>query len=160
MPYAKVPCPKCGRPKSAEAELCRACKPTYERSPEHRRKLSKSLAGKAKPWLRGKKRPGHAKWMRDWWTPERRKEMSDRQLAQNPLARYHGLSCRGAKAVRQALSRCEKCGHDGSESRLDAHHRNGNKRDQSLANLVVLCHRCHMQLHSLQGDLRRNSPRD
>jgi hypothetical protein len=39
------------------------------------------------------------------------------------------------------------------------HHRNGNKRDQSLRNLAVLCHRCHMQLHSARRDLIRRHPR-
>jgi hypothetical protein len=92
----------------------------------------------------------------EWWTPERREKKRQEMLARNPQARYHGLSARAAKALTEAAGRCERCEADGSDSRLDVHHCNGDKRDQSLSNLAILCHRCHMRLHSEQGDLRRN----
>lgn len=157
MPNPKVPCPSCGQPKSAKAVLCRQCSPSYERTPERRQHMSEVLSGKPKPWLQGRQRPEHSQTMKEYWTPERREEKRQAMLLLNPEARYHGLSCKGAKRLRAALEQCEACGGDGSDSRLDVHHRNGNKRDQSLANLTVLCHRCHMQLHSEQGDLKRSS---
>jgi hypothetical protein len=138
------------------AQMCRKCKPSYQRTDEHRRKLSEALRGKPKPWLRGRKRPEHSETMKEWWTTERRDAKRAEMLKRSPLARYHGLSADGARAIRDAAGRCESCDGDGSESRLDVHHRNGDKRDQRLANLAVLCHRCHMRLHSEQGDLRRN----
>lgn len=130
------------------SEQCRQCKPSYVRTPEHREKLSQALVGKPKPWLKGKKRPKVARKIRAWWTEERRRAKRAEVLERNPSARYHGLSAKAAKALREAVGRCEKCGHDGSESRLDIHHRDGNKQNQSLANLAVLCHRCHMQIHA------------
>ena len=160
MPRKKIPCPTCGKPMSALAQQCRACKPTYVRTDESRQKLSQSLKGKPKPWLRGRKRPDHSKTMREWWTPERREAKRQEMLERNPDARYHGLSCRGARRLRQALGNCELCGSDGSDSRLDVHHKNGDKQDQTLSNLTVLCHRCHMNVHSEQGDLKRRTNQD
>ena len=152
MPWKKVSCPKCGRPMSRRSVTCRACFVPYERTPQHRQRMSDVLTGKAHPWLEGKKRPEHSRKMKEWWTLERRQEMSRRQLALNPLARYHGLSSRMAKRLCDALGHCEFCGHDGSESRLGVHHRNRNKQDQSLGNLIVLCHRCHMREHAKRGE--------
>jgi hypothetical protein len=110
--------------------------------------MSEVLSGVPKPHLRGVKRPEHSEMMKAWWTQERRQAMTDRQLARNPDARYHGLSCRAAKRLVEAKGRCEECGHDGSESRLGVHHRDRNKHNQAPENLAVLCHRCHMRDHS------------
>ena len=152
MPRRKIPCPECGEPMAATSEKCRGCKPSYQRTAVHRLKMSNAVKGKPKPWLKGRKRPDHAEKMREWWTPERREKKRQEMLLLNPDARYHGLSCKGAKKLKQSLAHCEKCGHDGSQSRLDVHHRNGNKRDQSLSNLAVFCHRCHMQKHAEAGE--------
>ena len=147
MPSKKIQCPTCGGAMAAKSQQCRKCRPPYDRTPQHRAKMTAAREGKPRPSMRGRKRPDHAATMKAWWTPERREEARQRFLARNPMARYHGLSCRGARALRESLGRCERCGHDGSESRLDVHHRNGDKRDQSLGNLTVLCHRCHMATH-------------
>jgi len=141
---------------SAGSERCRKCKPSYLRLDEHKAKLSAALRGKPKPWLRGRKRPDHSEMMKEWWTEDRRQAKREEMLARNPLARYHGLSADGARAIREAAGRCERCGGDGSDSRLDVHHRNGDKSDQRMSNLAILCHRCHMRLHSEQGDLLRS----
>ena len=39
---------------------------------------------------------------------------------------------------------CEMCG---SEKKLDAHHKNGNIKNNSMENIQTLCHTCHMKLH-------------
>lgn len=148
MPRKKIPCPTCGGPMAAISTQCRNCTPPYERTEAHRRAMSARLEGVPKPHLRGRKRPEHSRAMKEYWTEERRLAKQKEVLARNPQARYHGLSCKAAKRLRDAIGHCEKCGHDGSESRLDIHHRDGNKRNQSLANLIVLCHRCHMQEHA------------
>jgi len=157
MPSPKVDCPVCGGPMSKGAKSCLPCSKPYERTQDHRERMSDATRGKPKPHLQGRKRPNHAQLMRDWWTPERREAKRQEMLKRNPNARYHGLSAEGARTLRESVGRCEQCGHDGSESRLDVHHRNGNKRDQRLANLEVLCHHCHMRRHSEQGDLKRNT---
>ena len=159
MPRKKIECPVCGGLMGATSELCRKCKPTYQRTVEHRATMSRALTGKPRPSMQGKKRPEVGAKIREWWTPERREAKRQEMMGRNPDARYHGLSCKGARRLRSAVGSCETCGHDGSESRLDVHHRNGDKRDQGLANLIVLCHRCHMNLHSEQGDLVRQSKR-
>lgn len=152
MPSPKIPCPTCGRPMHPKAKQCRQCKPTYERTDEHRQRMSEVLSGAPKPWLQGRQRPDHSDAMKKWWTPERREQKRQEMLSRNPEARYHGLSASGAAALREAVGHCEACGHDGSESRLDVHHRNRDKHDQSLGNLVVLCHRCHIQIHAEAGE--------
>jgi hypothetical protein len=150
MPWKKVPCPTCGNPKSRKAEQCRQCKPTYARTPQTRAKLSAATKDKPKPWLLGRQRPQHSATMKNWWTPERRKAMAER-LA-NPMARYHGLSSRRAAKMVAAAGYCQTCGHDGSESRLGVHHQDRDKHNQNPSNLMVLCHRCHMQQHAAAGE--------
>ena len=47
MPSPKVPCPRCGQPKSAKARLCGPCgKGKYERTPEVRARISAAQKGK------------------------------------------------------------------------------------------------------------------
>jgi len=134
---------------SKGATRCRKCKPTYERTDAHRAAMSAALKGKPKPHLRGRKRPAHSKVMREWWTPERREARRQEMLKRNPLARYHGLSCRGARRIREAAGQCEACG---VTQGLDVYHRNRDKRDQNLGNLVVLCRQCHMKTHAKTGE--------
>ena len=120
---------------------------SYLRTAAHRQKMSDALTGKPKPWLMGRKRPDHGETMREWWTPERREQKRQEMLNRNPAARYHGLSAKAAAALVRRIGRCERCGGEGSDSRLGIHHQNRDKHDQHLENLEVLCHRCHMQEH-------------
>lgn len=152
MPRKKTPCPGCGLPMVVTSEMCRTCKPTYVRTPEHRAALSAALVGKPKPWLRGKRRPEVGRKIAAWWTDERREAKRTEMLGRNPRARYHGLSAKSAHRLVERIGRCERCGHDGSDSRLGVHHRNRDKHDQRLENLEVLCHRCHMQEHAAAGE--------
>lgn len=152
MPHKKKPCPTCSRLMSPKASQCRACKPSYQRTPESRKKLSASLAGKPKTWLRGRKRPDHSAMMKEWWNDQRKDKKRQEMLARNPSARYHGLSAKAAARLVRDAGCCARCGHDGSESRLGVHHRNRDKRDQRTENLEVLCHRCHMRDHADAGE--------
>jgi len=147
MPWKKVPCPVCGQPKSRKAQACRKCSTPYERSPEWRENMSQRMKGKKKGYPSASTRPEVAAKIQAWWTPERREAKRQETLKRNPDARYHGLSARVARRLVEAVSKCEKCGHDGSESRLDIHHRDRDKHNHSLVNLIVLCHRCHMGEH-------------
>ena len=148
MPRKRVPCPVCGNPMGATSEKCRKCKPSYVRTELHRQKMSKVQKGKPKPYLKGRKRPEHSRLMKEWWTPERRNIKREEMLKLNPSAHYHGLSATSAKRIVDAVSHCEICNSEGSDSRLGVHHRNGNKHDHSLLNLIVLCHCCHMKEHA------------
>lgn len=154
MPSPKTPCPTCGEPKSAQSQQCRKCAPigTYPRTPELRAKIAAAHQGIPLPMLQGRKRPEHSRILKEWWTPERREEQRQRLLLRNPMARYHGLSAKGAIALREALGHCERCQQTGEESRLEVHHRNRDKRDQTLGNLMILCHRCHMQEHATTAE--------
>ncbi len=49
---------------------------------------------------------------------------------------------------------CERCQHDGSESRLERHHRDRDVYNNVLENLEVLCDRCHTEEH--RGEKRRH----
>jgi 5-methylcytosine-specific restriction endonuclease McrA len=149
MPSPKVPCPQCGQLKSPTADLCRSCRPSYERTPEHRAKLSAALTGKPHSYRSASTRPEVAAKIAAAWTPERREAKRQAMLLRNPNARYHGLSAKEAKRRREAVGACQSCGSSG---RLDIHHRDRNKRNQDPANLAVLCHRCHMQEHARAGE--------
>ena len=159
------PCPLCGNPMHRQSPRCHSCamkdpvvrqhlseakigKPSYERSDEWRNNASNRLSGHSPRGVGWHHSDETRQKMKDVWTQEKKEAKRQEMLLLNPDARYHGLSCKGAKRLRQSLSQCEKCGSDGSDSRLDVHHRNGNKKDQSLSNLTVLCHRCHMAVHA------------
>lgn len=140
---------------AATSQECRKCKPSYTRTDEHRAKISQATSGKPKPHLKGKKRPEVGRKIQAWWTQDRREEKRVEMLRRNPEARYHGLSAKAAKKLRETVGRCERCDHDGSESRLSVHHRDRNKRNQAPTNLVVLCWRCHMRDHAERGEIGR-----
>ena len=137
----------------ARSKTCRQCSPIYERTTAHRKAMSVAQKGIPKPALRGKKRPEHSRLMKAWWTSERKEKHRQALLKKNPSARYHGLSSRAAARLVRSVGACQECGHDGSKSRLDVHHRNGDKRDQRRENLEVLCHQCHMREHSDCGEI-------
>src|SRR5271166_5660096 len=149
MPRKKIPCPGCGQPMKAESQMCRQCKPTYERTEKHRESMSAALKGKPHNWSSGSTRPEVADKIRSWWTPERRLERTAMLLQRNPSARYHGLSSRAAAKLVQSVGHCQKCG---SIKRLGIHHKDRNKQNQDPSNLIVLCHRCHMQDHAKAGE--------
>ena len=134
---------------SPGALLCRQCKPTYERTDEHRAKASASLLGRPHSYRSASTDPEVASRIAGWWTPERRAAKSQEVLARNPQARYHGLSAKAAKRIRDEVGACQSCG---SAQRLDIHHKDRNKRNQERSNLAVLCHQCHMQEHARAGE--------
>jgi 5-methylcytosine-specific restriction endonuclease McrA len=152
MPSKKIPCPQCEQPMGATSKMCRKCQPSYERTPEMNAKMSAATKGKPKPSLKGRKRPKVGRKIAAWWTPERREARRQQLLGRNPQARYHGLSARSAARLVQRIGHCERCQHDGSDSRLGVHHRNRDKHDHRLENIEILCHRCHMQEHAAAGE--------
>lgn len=150
MPWKKIACPTCDGLMGRRAQQCRACVPSYVRSPEHRQAMSDRTKGIPKPagFRPASTRPEVAAKIAAAWTPEMRE--AARLRTGNPEARYHGLSCKKAKAIREAVGACQACG---SLGRLDIHHRDRNKHNHESSNLVVLCHRCHMQEHARAGEM-------
>lgn len=124
---------------------------SYERTAEHRAKMSAALKGKPHSYRSASTDPAVAARIAAWWTPERREAKRLETLARNPQARYHGLSAKEAKRRREAVGQCQDCGT--VEAQLDIHHRDRDKRNQDPANLAVLCHRCHMREHSDAGEM-------
>lgn len=149
MPRPKIECPGCGGLMSNQAKRCQKCMKPYKRTAKHRHQMSDAMKGRECVW-KGKQRPEHSRSMRAWWTPERREAMRQRQL--DPNARYHGLSSRQAAAIVRAAGRCQGCNHDGSRFRLGVHHIDRDKHNQKQDNLIVLCHRCHMNDHQAAGE--------
>ncbi len=114
--------------------------------------MSERLKGKKHDWHSASTRPDVAAKIQAWWTPERREAKRQEMLKQNPGARYHGLSAKRSAAVVRSVGSCQRCGHDGSSSRLGIHHKDRDKRNQKPSNLEVLCHRCHMKEHAEHGE--------
>src|SRR4030095_1329114 len=125
---------------------------SYERTPEHRQKMRERLKGRKHAYRSGSTRPDVAAKIQSWWTEERRAAKRAETLARNPNARYHVLSAKKAARLVKSVGQCQKCGHDGSESRLGIHHKDRNKKNQDQDNLEVLCHRCHMLEHAHAGE--------
>ena len=168
MPSPKVPCPRCGQPKSAKARLCGPCgKGKYERTPEVRARISAAQKGKPHEWGRGP-HPERAKKIAAAWTPEKREAARMRGLAfaDDPAWRAKGGMAGEANPNDQGKDAseygpgfsvgmkkrliakrggiCEVCG---TADRLDVHHRDFAKTDHSEANLAVVCRACHKTLH-------------
>lgn len=47
--------------------------------------------------------------------------------------------------------KCERCGKVTVKSDLQIHHRNHNEGDNSISNLIVVCSKCHKQIHRAEG---------
>src|SRR3990167_2980963 len=142
MPSPKHPCPDCGQP--TRATRCRSCPAPYERTDAHRAKMTAALKGRPHNWRSGSTQTNVARKIQKWWTPERKEAKRLEMLQRNPNSRYHGLSARAAKRLTVAAGKCSRCPWT---KRLDIHHKDRDKRNQSPENLEVLCHRCHMQEH-------------
>lgn len=172
-------CIDCGAPVPRKVKRCPSCnqaflkaRPTYERTPEHRAKMSAALTGKTHNWSSASTRSEVAEKIRDWWTPERRERarLRGEMLAENRQWRdMIAASVAGEKnpnyqdkdnatgyapgwgrlhrhLIRErAGGKCEVCGREG---RLDIHHRDFSKDNHDPENLQVLCRRCHKLDHS------------
>ena len=162
-------CPSCSKPKRKGAELCRKCKPSYERTAFHREFSRKLHLGKKKNYPTGGSLPGVAEKIRTSWTSEKRKLARGRgeRMAlslewrlrcglpreKNPMwedGRSVIPYARGwtwkakEKAWKRAHGKCESCGG----IPRDTHHKDFHKDNHSLENLIVLCRACHKNLHA------------
>jgi hypothetical protein len=70
---------------------------SYERTPEHRQKMSAALTGQKHAYRSASTRPDVAAKIQAYWTPERREAKRLEMLKRNPSARYHGLSAKAAR---------------------------------------------------------------
>jgi hypothetical protein len=159
---------------SPSAVQCRKCKPTYERTPEHKEAMSSALAGKPKPHLRGRSRPEVAAKQSAAWTPEMREAARRRGLLaaesrewllriaeslsgdanpnfqgkgqESPYAPGWGRAYR-AKIQARAAGICEWCGKK-PRGTLDLHHKDFRKDNHDPRNLAVICRSCHKSAHA------------
>lgn len=56
----------------------------------------------------------------------------------------HQSAFRLAYKVLKLEKRCQICG---AENNIDVHHKDGNYKNNSLDNLMILCRKCHIKIH-------------
>lgn len=149
-----VLCPKCQGPMAnSRAKQCQACHILWQRSLEGRMIASTKQRG-PRPYRKGKLSAERVEKMRAWWTPERREEHRRKLMSRVPSNHeYKGLSASMRKEIVKNAGKCNRCQHDGTDYRLEIHHRNRNKHDQSPENLEVLCQLCHLQEHHKEKEI-------
>lgn len=52
-----------------------------------------------------------------------------------------------ALAFRNLPHKCARCGYDSDIDGLDVHHKDGNRQNNKLENLIILCGTCHRIVH-------------
>ena len=150
-------------------------RPAYPRTEEHKRRMSEATTGKPKAYPSASTRPEVAERIRQAWTPEMKEAARLRGLKNsldpawrlkiaesvaghlNPrwedgravLPYSPGFSGKVRQLVRERDgNRCLKCG---STKNLCVHHSDFQKTNHDLANLVLLCRKCHTLEHIQQS---------
>jgi 5-methylcytosine-specific restriction endonuclease McrA len=163
---------------SAMADLCRKCKPTYDRTPESRAKMSQRLKGQPKPHLKGRKRPEHSRKMKEVWAdpvmreaarargkaaaadPQWRRKIAESVSGEkNP--RWRGGASRqeyapgfGRYLKRKIRKRdhftCQLCGITEAELGygLSIHHADFDKSNHDESNLFSTCKGCNSRVNT------------
>ena len=182
-PKRKWACIDCGIEIKRKRKRCLDCneknlkkRHTYERTPEHKKKMSKATS-KPKPWLKGRKRPEVGKNISAAWTDEMKEEARKRgkENAQdkewllrvaksvsgesNPM--WKGGIANGSyapgfsKSLKQKIRTrdnctCQLCGmaEDELSYRLSIHHSDYDKTNHSENNLFATCKRCNSTVNT------------
>ena len=171
-------CIECGVPVPRKVKRCPLChksflstRPTYERTPEHRKRMSLATKGKPKAYPSASERPEVAEKIRRAWTAEMREAARCRGLrnAANPewrlkiamsLAEELNPRWEGGRSVSpyspgfgskvRQLVRCRDgfaCRQCGSTNHLCVHHKDFQKNNHDIENLELLCRKCHTRSH-------------
>lgn len=153
--------------------MCRKCKPSYDRSEDHRIRMSAALVGRTHSYPSASTRPDVAEKIRQSWTPAKRESARLRGLAfaadrewrdliaasvmgeLNPNHQGKGKATpygpgwgrRHKDLIRERAGyRCEECGARPSRT-LDVHHIDKSKDNHHPDNLRALCRACHKRVH-------------
>jgi len=62
-----------------------------------------------------------------------------------------GIGNYRAEAFARYGSACTQCGKRGTGRQIDVHHRDGDRSNNAIDNLLVLCRGCHIRLHRRQA---------
>jgi 5-methylcytosine-specific restriction endonuclease McrA len=130
-------------------------RPSYERTAEHRAKMTQALTGKRHSYRSASTRPEVAAKIAAAWTPERRQEARLKGLAWAETVRKGWKRAR-ALARQRAAGHCEQCG---GTTNLDTHHKDFSKTNHDPANLIVLCRSCHKLAHYGRSPIGAARPR-
>jgi hypothetical protein len=171
-------CIECGVPVPRRVKRCPLChtknlktRARYERTPEHKEKMSGVLKGKTHSWDSGSKKPEVAEKIRQSWTPEKREAARARGLVFATDIAWRDLIARSVtgelnpnyqakgkdtpyapgwgrlhkRLIRERDGNC--CTSCGKSGRLDIHHKDFSKDNHHPDNLVSLCRSCHKTAH-------------
>ena len=158
---------------SPKAAMCRKCKPSYDRSEEHRTRMSAALVGRTHDYPSASTRPDVAEKIRQGWTPEKREAARVRGLAfaadrkwrdliaasvmgelnpnhqgkSNATPYGPGWGRKHKDLIRERAGyRCERYGSKPQRT-LDVHHIDKSKDNHHPDNLQALCRPCHKAIH-------------
>lgn len=162
---------------SPGAKQCRRCKPTYDRTPEHKAAMSQTLTGKPKPYMRGRKRPAAGRKIAAAWTDEMREAARERgkqnaacqewlqkiaeALMDEKNPRWQGgisgqkYTAGFSKKLKEAIRkrddyRCQLCGKSEEEFGylLSIHHADYDKSNHDDSNLFSTCKACNSRVNA------------
>lgn len=177
-------CIDCGAEVGRGVKRCKPCRkverttrPTYIRTPETNAKISASVKGKPKPWLKGKKRPDHAAKMKAVWAdpgmraaakargdanaanPEWRRKIAESVSGDKNPRWLGGMHTSGyAPGFDDALKlrirtrdkfRCTLCGvpEEVLGYSLSIHHSDYDKSNHNPSNLFATCKGCNSRVN-------------
>lgn len=146
-------CIDCGASKSKKGVYCKTCSYKHRVRPSG---LKYNIKALNKGWFKKGERPNSYESMRAWWADEDNKKTmreSRKGVRVSPSTEFKYKNGNGYRhlLLKGVLPQyCEVCLDEPVISRLQVHHKDGNRKNNERDNLQVLCRPCHLSHHNRQ----------